>query len=31
MLRLMTMQYNIVKLTGMINRFPHFNEDMDID
>ena len=32
MLRLMTMQYNIVKLTGMINRFPHFNEDvMDLD
>ena len=32
MLRLMTMQYNIVKLTGMLNRFPHFNEDvMEID
>ena len=26
MLRLMTMQYNIIKLTGMVNRIPVFGE-----
>ena len=31
MIKLMTNQYNIIKLTGMINRFPDFEANMEVE